>query len=61
MHLLIGQAPEGADERNEEQRFLPVRARCPTGSGSQWRRAATLRHLDGHAAERQQMQLSDYG
>ena len=57
MDFLVGQPPEGAQERDEEQRLLPIGARRPTRSGWQGRWAASVGYLDGNVAQRQQMQL----
>ena len=55
MQVLVGQAPQRAQQRHEQQRFLSVAARTPARTRRYRRGTPPLRPLHGEAAQRQQM------
>jgi hypothetical protein len=59
MEVLIGQAPQRAHQRQEQERLVTIAAWAPTGTSRQVRRASLPGQAYGHPAERQQVQSPD--
>ncbi len=59
--ILIGESPEGAQERDQQQGFLAVGTRRAAGAARQGRRTATVGKAHGETAQIEQMQRSDEG
>jgi hypothetical protein len=58
-HVARESPPERAQQRQQQERFLAVAARLPTGTRQQRRWAAVTGHLNGQLAQREQMQPTD--
>jgi hypothetical protein len=59
MHLLVGQAPQRAQQRHQQQRPLGVDARRAAGMGGQRGRALLLGQVHRQPTQRQQVQALD--
>jgi hypothetical protein len=59
MQVLLRSAPQRAQQRQQQKRFLAVTPGAPAGPGGQRWWAPTLTQAYGQAAQRQQMQAGD--
>src|SRR6266702_3143140 len=59
MHILVGESPKRFEQGDQEQRLFAIAAGATTCSFREWRWTTPMRHLNGQAAQRQEMQGLD--
>jgi hypothetical protein len=61
MRFLIGEPPEGAQEREQQERVLGIDAGRPAATGGQCGNGRLVRQVNGELTQREQVQSPDEG